>query len=435
MGTYLDRFWQPDGGGMNKAERMGGPYRPYLPDMLAGYEPMLSPSCAKAVADAQEAIGRLELSGSLTDTEPLARMMLRAEAVSSSRIEGLEMPAGKLLEYEELDRLGVEHRLDSTEAQILGNLHTLVRGLDAANPEEPLTLEDVCALNRALLAGTRLEDRGGMLRTEQNWIGGNRINPVGAAFVPPEPEDVPALMEDLIAFVNRSELPPVAVAAIAHAQLETIHPFADGNGRAGRALVHLVLKKGGATRGTVPPISLLLATDRERYIANLSAFRYEGVGEEDRHAAVNDWVEYFARTASAACARASEFESTLLGIKESWRERTAFRAGSAGAQLLDILLGTPAISIKTAQILTGKSYPAARSAVNALAEAGILKQNSKNRKSGIYVAEDVVEAFNSYERSLATVSGDTSTEKPRRPVPQRTPGAPKSPHRDATLPL
>ena len=97
----------------------------------------------------------------------------------------------------------------------------------------------------------------------------------------------------------------------------------------------------------------------------------------------------------------------------------AVSRGSAGAQLLDILLGTPVISIKTAQDLTRKSYPAARTAVGELAAAGILRQNAKNRKSGIFVAGDVVEAFNAYERSLATISGDTAAEKPKRPVPQR----------------
>lgn len=380
MGVYLNCFWQLDSGGMNKAERMGGPYHPYLPDTLADYELLLSPSCASAVADAQEALAKLELFGSRVDTEPLARMMLRAEAVSSSRIEGLEMPAGRLLEYEELDRLGVDHRLDSTEAQILGNLHTLVDGLARAEAASPLTVEEVCELNRVLLAGTRLADRGGVIR---------------------------------------AELPPIATAAIAHAQLETIHPFADGNGRAGRALVHLILKKGGTTRVTVPPISLLLATDRERYIANLAAFRFEGDDETKRREAVNGWVEYFARTTCEACSRASAFEETLLAIREGWRAKVPFREGSAGAQLLDILLGTPVISIKTAQDLTGKSYPAARTAVGELAAAGILRQNAKNRKSGIFEAGDVVEAFNAYERSLATISGDTAAEKPKRPVPQR----------------
>ena len=417
MGSYVERYWVSDSAGMNKAERLGGAYRPYVPDMLEGFELMMEPSCASAVARAQEALRSLENAGSLTDTEPLARLLLRAEAVSSSRIEGLEMPAGKLLEYEELDRLGMEHRLDSTEVQVLGNLHALVDGLAAVEPGHVFTVERVCTLNRDLLAGTRIADAGGILRTTQNWVGGNRVNPVGAAYVPPEPELVPALMEDLASFLNSNELPAVAAAAIAHAQLETIHPFADGNGRAGRALVHVVLKAAGLTRATVPPVSLVLATDRERYIANLSAYRTDG--DAGRNAAANGWVEYFANATTLACERAAAFESRLAEMRDGWLSRTGFRAGSAGRLLVELLPGTPALSIKTAQELTGRSYPAARSAVLALEEAGILHQSSKNRKSGIYVAHEVVDAFNAYERALATTSGDTSAEKPRRRVPQR----------------
>lgn len=417
MGIYLDRFWVSDATGMNKAERMGGIYHPYVPDKLTHFELLFEPSCAVAVANAQEALRLLDSTGILTDTEPLTRLLLRAEAVSSSRIEGLEMPASKLLEYEELDRLGVEHRLDSTEAQILGNLHALVDGLDEVGNDYVFTLEKICDLNRALLAGTRMERIGGKLRDAQNWIGGNRVNPVGAAYVPPEPELMQELMEDLICFLNTTELPAVATAALAHAQLETIHPFADGNGRAGRALVHIILKATGLARATVPPVSLVLATDRDRYIANLSAYRCEG--EDGRQAAVNSWVEYFANTVVFACERATGFEAQLAQIRESWLERTSFRAGSAGQMLIDLLPGTPALSIKTAQSLTGRSYPAARSAVLDLQEAGILHQNSKNRKSGIYVAHEIVDAFNIYERALATISGNTSSEKPKRPVPQR----------------
>ena len=417
MGSYVERYWVSDVSGMNKAERMGGRYSPYVPDALKGFELMMEPSCASAVTRASEALRSLQGAGSLTDTEPLARLLLRAEAVSSSRIEGLEMPAAKLLEYEELDRLGVEHRLDSTEAQVLGNLHALVNGLDAVEPGHVFSVEGICELNRMLLSGTRIADAGGVLRTSQNWIGGNRVNPVGAAYVPPEPELVPALMEDLVAFLNGTELPAVATAALAHAQLETIHPFADGNGRAGRALVHVVLKAAGLTRATVPPVSLVLATDRERYIANLAAFRTEG--DEERNAATNGWVEYFANATAIACERAAGFEARLAEIRKGWVERTGFRAGSAGRLLIELLPGTPALSIKTAQALTGRSYPAARSAVLALAEAGILRQNSKNRKSGIYIASEVVEAFCAYERAFATASGDTSQEKPNRPVPQR----------------
>ena len=417
MGSYLTRFWQPDGHGMNKVERMGGTYYPYSPDTIADYEMMLSASCSGAVARAQEALRRLDATGTLVDTEPLARLLLRAEAVSSSRIEGLEMPASKLLEYEELDRLGVEHRLDGTEAQVLGNLHALTESLSRVGEGTPITLDMICELNRILLSGTWLERAGGIIRTEQNWIGGNRVNPVGAAYVPPVPEEVPALMDDLVTFLGSSELPAVAKAAVAHAQLETIHPFADGNGRSGRALVHVVLKAAGMSRATIPPVSLVLATDRDRYIANLTSFRCEDAPA--RTSSMNSWVEYFANALTLSCERAEEFERTLLEIREGWLRRAGFRAGSAGQQLLNLLLGTPALSIKTAQALTGKSYPAARGAILVCVEAGILRQNSKNRKSGLYVADEVVAAFNAYERSLATLSGDTSIERPRRRVPQR----------------
>ena len=163
----------------------------------------------------------------------------------------------------------------------------------------------------------------------------------------------------------------------------------------------------------------MLATDRDRYIANLAMYRTDG--EQGRRETVNGWIEYFANATVLACKRAASFENELARIRDSWREHTGFRSGSAGSLLIDLLPGTPALSIKTAQNMTGRSYPAARSAVLALAEAGILRQNSKNRKSGIYVAHEVVDAFSAYERSLATVSGDTSAEKPQRPVPQRRP--------------
>lgn len=402
---------------MNKTERLGGTYYPYVPDMLCEFELSLNPTCANAVAQAQQALSDLNTQGSLTDTEPLARLLLRAEAVSSSRIEGLEMPASKLMEYEELDRLGVDHRIDATEAQVLGNLHAMISEVDRIASKDSLSLQDIQHLHASLLRGTRYEKLGGVIRTEQNWIGGNRVNPVGAAYVPPEPAEVPLLLEDLVRFINESQLPPIATAAVAHAQFETIHPFADGNGRTGRALIHVILRWAGLSRTTIPPVSPLLATDKDRYVANLSAYRTDDDG--DREYAMNEWVEYFANVLTLSCHRAAEFEQEIQRIRSSWNDIAHFRKGSAGYDLMNLLPGTPVISIKTAQSLTGKSYPAARSAVLALQEAGILRQNAKNRKSGIYVADDILQAFNLYERALATSSGDTAVEKPQRPVPQR----------------
>ncbi len=343
--------------------------------------------------------------------------------MASSRIEGLQVSVGRLLECEALDELGVPHRLDSAEAAVMANISLMRDAVASVSRMPRITVDALCDINRLLLQGSAVAERAGRLRTEQNWIGGNNVNPIGAAYVPPRPECVPPLMDDLVSFCNSSPLPTLARAALAHAQLETIHPFVDGNGRTGRALIHIVLRRGGLSVWVTPPISLVLATDKARYINNLAAFRTEGgAGGCDAAAeAANDWIEYFANACILACERAEGFERRLASIQDAWRQRRAFRKGSSASLLIGKLLGNPVVSVASAARLTGRSQEAARLAIRSLEETGILVQNAKNRKSGIYVAREVVDAFTEYERALATPGGDTAAAQPARPVPPRVP--------------
>ncbi|MCB9389668.1 MAG: Fic family protein [Acidimicrobiia bacterium] len=112
----------------------------------------------------------------------------------------------------------------------------------------------------------------GKIRTEQNWIGGTSWGPLNAEFVPPPPDMLPMLLEDLVEFCNRADLPAVVQAAVAHAQFETLHPFADGNGRAGRCLIHIILGRRGMEGPLRPPISLGLAADKRSYIEDWRHF-------------------------------------------------------------------------------------------------------------------------------------------------------------------
>src|SRR5665811_1420877 len=129
---------------------------------------------------------------------------------------------------------------------------------------------------------------GGRFRSEQNWIGGSAFNPCSAEYVPPPHELVPDLVADLCEFCNDDSLPAVAQAAIAHAQFETIHPFVDGNGRMGRALLHLVLRRRGLAPRILPPISLILATWSRDYIGGLTGARYDGSPDSPKaHAGIN----------------------------------------------------------------------------------------------------------------------------------------------------
>ena len=191
----------------------------------------------------------------------------------------------------------------------------------------------------------------------QNWVGGSWYHPIAAAYVPLRPALAPALMEDLVRLVNDARLPGVAVAAIAHAQMETVHPFADGNGRAGRALVHVILGRRGLCEGTVAPISLVLATMREQYVSALAAYRYDesDAASPGRDEVVSQWVEFFAFVTVLACERALSFEEGMEEIRQGWNQRVRPRGGSATALLLDVLLGNPVVSIASAARLTGRS--------------------------------------------------------------------------------
>lgn len=301
-----------------------------------------------------------------------------------------------------------------------------------------ITVAGICAINQMLLRNSHLESTGGVLRTKQNWIGGNNVNPIGAAYVPPRPEYVLDLMNNLVDFCNSSPLPPLALAAVAHAQLETIHPFADGNGRTGRALVHVILRRSGLSASVIPPISLVLATDKDRYINNLAAYRTDNASsptDADCKARWYDWVEYFSNACTLACERAGDFERHMVDLQKDWRSRLAIRKNSAADLLLSRLPGNPVVSVTSASRLTGRSGEAARLAIKSLVNAGILVQNAKNRKSGIYTAQDVLDAHRLRTRPRNTrrrygdrqtsaggaPTGTTGTEVVRRPPPPPQP--------------
>ena len=260
MATLETRRWEGDLAGLTRRDRRPGNYEIYLPDPLAGRNFSLDGDVAADISEAEAALVRLNTSGSaLAGAEALARLLLRAESVASSRIEGLVIGGRRLLRADAARQMG-EDPSDVTAAEVLGNIDAMVWGVEAVGPGGQITVEILLEAHRRLLAGTRLEEHGGRIRSVQNWIGGSSYNPCSAAFVPPPPEAVAALMEDLCAFCNEDSLPALGQAAVAHAQFETIHPFVDGNGRAGRALMHLVLRRRGLGLRVLPPISLVLAS-------------------------------------------------------------------------------------------------------------------------------------------------------------------------------
>ncbi len=180
---------------------------------------------------------------------------------------------------------------------MLGNI-----AVELATNSDQFELVDLLAVHRVLMDNSSTPSRGGVIRQEQNWIGGSSFDPCSASFVPPPPECLDDLLADLIEYVNRDDHSPLVQTAIVHAQFETIHPFADGNGRTGRALVHVVLRRRGLAPRFVPPISLVLAKWSGDYINTLTTFRH--VGQPDsatRSQSTTEWLCMFATATSRAC--------------------------------------------------------------------------------------------------------------------------------------
>jgi Fic family protein len=233
-------------------QRVSCDYEAYVSDLLNGRRFTLDGDVAADVTEAETAITRLNAEALAWRTRN-GRLLLRAESVASSRIEGLEIGARRLLRAEAARDLG-ERTGDAMAVEVLSNIDAMSEAIGEVGPGDPISVSTLLNFHHRLLGSTRQAQLAGRLREKQNWIGGSDYNSCSAAFVPPPPELIPDLMEDLTAFCTSETLPAVAQAAIAHAQFETIHPFADGNGRTGRALVQLVLRRRGLATGYCPSL-------------------------------------------------------------------------------------------------------------------------------------------------------------------------------------
>jgi len=416
------RHWVTDASaGLPRRDRLSCDFEAYIPDLLVGREVVLEGPVAADVSEAEAALVRLNLAvDALSDSEALARLLLRTESVASSRIEGLEIGARRLLHADAERRLGEPPR-DVTAAEVLGNIDAMLYAVDKVDAGDLVSVELLLEIHRRLLSGTRLESHGGRFRSEQNWIGGSAFNPCSAEYVPPPHELVPDLVADLCEFCNDDSLPAVAQAAIAHAQFETIHPFVDGNGRVGRALIHLVLRRRGVVSRALPPVSLILATWAQEYVEALTATRYVGpAASAAAREGLNRWVGLFAAAAKRAVADADAFEDRLQLLEPTWRERLGrVRANSAADLLLRKLPGAPILTVQSAAETIGRSTQATNEAITRLTEAKVLSQTTLGRRNRAFEAPEVIRAFTDLERRLASPSGDTRTAPPTRRVPRR----------------
>jgi Fic family protein len=396
----VERRWEPSREGLSsRRDRQTFTYEAYVPRAIAQLELRLDAGVVASISEAEQATRTLnDDPPRALSLEALARQLLRAEAVASSRIEGLVVSHRRLAEA----FVAPKH---DTAAEVVANVRAAERAIALGATAERFTLDTLIDVHTTLFAGTSGERYAGLVREEQNWIGGSGSSPRGADFIPPPEEYVAPALEDLIAFLNRGDLPPALQAAIAHAQFETIHPFWDGNGRVGRALIHAVLRRRGLTPRYVPPVSLVLAGGADTYIKGLTSYRY---GDPE------DWYAIFADALATSAARARDFADRVAGLQEQWLEQAGNPRRDSGARkLIEALPAHPVVDVNTVQELIGAaSQESARQAIIRLEGAEVIRPVSADRRRGrIWETIGLFDLLDSFEREF----GPTE----RTPAPSR----------------
>jgi Fic family protein len=421
LSERIRAVWRPspDAYGPRKHRRPCA-YEAYVPDPLSSLPRELSSDLAADVVDVESALARFDgQTRARHDLERLARFLLRAEAVASSKIEGLRVNTRRLARHEAMAAAGITDRDETAEA-VLGNVTAMKLAVDRVATLPSVTRTHIAQIHAELMRHSGQSGSAGQVRTEQNWIGGNDFNPCQAAFVPPPATRVRALLDELCSFVNRDDLPSTVQAALVHAQFETIHPFADGNGRTGRALIHVVLRRRGLATGFIPPISLVLATRAGAYINGLTRFRYDGPpASPNAREGVREWLGVFLHATRRATDEAEALCARMAELEERWRAALHPRRNSAADRLLPHLIANPVIGVGDVMRLTGASRAAAFNAIAQCAEARVIRPLGNRARNRLFEAREVFVVLTDYERALATHSGDTRAEPPRRPVPHR----------------
>ena len=398
------RFWR---GGQKsltggRAARQGFFYYAFRGWEIASSDVRLSSETTQDLARSESLVRQLNQDPPRTHTlEALTHQLLRSEAVASSRIEGLE------LSHKNLAEAAFDPKLASANATaVLGNVRAMEEALRLGSEERVITVETLTRIHAHLFKGTRDERIAGRLRTSQNWIG-HGDNPYKATFIPVPEDDVERLLTDLCRFVERDDVAPLAQAAIAHAQFETIHPFEDGNGRIGRALIHLILRRRDLAPHYVPPISLVLAANYDAYITGLTSYRQR---RED------EWCGLFSRATGIAADGARGLAVDIDVLKDQWRKAVSPRAGSAAAKLIELLPSHPVFDLRTATELLKTSDEAARLGIGRLEAAGAVKEVTKRKWGRAWEAVGLFALLDGFERKLAS----SSEAKPQRAAPRNT---------------
>lgn len=424
MGAYESLYWEGNLGASSTRDRQSGLFRAYLPDIVSGTI-AVSPEISAKAASCEQKLRAVSQGYETTGLEAIARLILRSEAVASSKIEGLQVGAKQLAIAELMsDDSFDSHSGRSTARDIINNIRALAFATTQLSELSHTSITDLEDIQRTLVAQASLQG----IRTHQNWVGGSSYHPLDADFVPPPAASVENLLTDLLQYLDGAEHGALIQAGLVHAQFETIHAFPDGNGRLGRALIHTVLMRRGLQKAAFMPISVALHTRSNEYVAGLTAFRHlASAGTREAREGINYWLDVFLAACDVALTHGELMLGDIRRLTRQWKEQheehygrthtRRIRSDAASVRLRNGLVERPVFTKDSAQEYLDVNDQSTKNAISELEDAQIVRRINIGPGLHGWYQPELFDLINEGERALASTQWNTVLSPPSRAVP------------------
>lgn len=386
-------YWKPSSESfMSRTRRVRetGEYFSAVPARLADRVFAIPASVAANLEESAKRLGefdsysRVRLGRASHALGPMSAILLRTESASSSQIEQITVGARNLA----LQEIG-EGKGGNAEV-VVGNVEAMRSALKFA---DDVSEKNLLAVHSALLGHQRgWEQYAGRYRDTLVWVGGDGSGPRTAAYVAPQPEMVRECMDDLLAFLQRDDLPVLFQIAIGHAQFETIHPFVDGNGRVGRALIHVLLRNKKLVVDITPPVSAGLLAHTSEYFNALMRYRDgDALPVVDRLSEASDY----------ACSTGKALIDELaVQLDEARRQLKGVRHDAGAWKVLPILIEQPVLNLGfLVQRLSMSTVTASRS-LHVLENKGVLVTTMGGRRNRVWEHKGILAVLDDYAAKI-----------------------------------
>lgn len=388
-GRLIVKTWQSDSGLYAPARfKRAFKYEAFIPDFVADFDESIKAELTSLISRAESAQHQLNdlRSGALAQFE---KLLLRSESIASSRVEGLQIKTADLARAE--IKIENQIKVGTTSREVIANMQSMQVALAQASTANNFELKDLLAIHSSLMLGSPTPEIAGEIRSVQNWIGKSSYGPLDVDYIPPPPEELSALLNDLVAFINKDNLSPVVQAAIAHAQFELIHPFMDGNGRTGRALIHVIKRRRSMTSAYVAPISIQFLRDRKGYIQGLNDFK---------NGDVDLWIEYFALAQLRSAKLAQRYLLEIESIQYSWNQLVQDKYSppthASIWKIIKVLPEMPVVTVNSLAERLGFSIAVINRSVQQLEQLGILTESSNSKRNRFWQSIEILNIIDEF---------------------------------------